>query len=59
MNTDLVEFRQLQEVDIFSYLVYSLAKGHFIDGDLLSLEVRVIGLKSFEPSEEIPNCVAP
>ena len=35
MNTDLVEFRQLQEVGIFSYLVYSLAKGHFMDGDLL------------------------
>ena len=24
----------------------------------LSLEGPVIGLKSFEPSEEIPNCVA-
>ena len=30
-----LEFRQLQEVGIFSYLVYSLAKGHFMDGDLL------------------------
>ena len=36
MDTDLVEFRQLQEVGIFSYLVYSLAKGHFMDEDLLS-----------------------
>ena len=35
MNTDLVEFRQLQEVEIFSYFVYSLAKSHFMDGDLL------------------------
>ena len=35
MDTDLVEFRQLQEVGIFSYLVYSLAKGHFMDEDLL------------------------
>ena len=35
MDTDLVEFRQLQEVRIFSYLVYSLTKGHFMDGDLL------------------------
>ena len=33
MDTDLVEFRQIQEVGISSYLVYSLAKGHFIDGD--------------------------
>ena len=28
VGTDLVEFRQLQEVGIFSYLVYSLAKSH-------------------------------
>ena len=35
MDTDLGEFRQLQEVGIFSYFVYSLAKGHFMEGDLL------------------------
>ena len=35
VDTDLVEFRQLQEVGIFSYLVYSLAKGNFMDGDFL------------------------
>ena len=29
MDTDFVEFRQLQEVGIFSYLVYSLVKSHF------------------------------
>ena len=28
MGTDFVEFRQLQEVGIFSYLLYSLAKNH-------------------------------
>ena len=28
VGTDLVEFRQLQEVGIFSYLCYSLAKSH-------------------------------
>ena len=28
VDTDLVEFRQLQEVGIFSYLCYSLAKSH-------------------------------
>ena len=27
-GNDLVEFRQLQEVGIFSYLVYSLVKSH-------------------------------
>ena len=29
MGTDFVEFLQFQEVGIFSYLVYSLAKSHF------------------------------
>ena len=29
MGTDFVEFQQLQEVGIFSYLVYSLVKSHF------------------------------
>ena len=38
MDTDLVEFRQLQEVGIFSYLVYSLAKSHYMDEDLLRPE---------------------
>ena len=28
VDIDLVEFRQLQEVGIFSYLCYSLAKSH-------------------------------
>ena len=29
VGTNFVEFRQLQEVEIFSYLVYSLSKSHF------------------------------
>ena len=29
MDTDFVDFQQLQEVGVFSYLVYSLAKSHF------------------------------
>ena len=29
MDTDFLEFRQLQEVGVFSYLVYSLDKSHF------------------------------
>ena len=29
MDTDFVEFGQLQEVGVFSYLIYSLAKSHF------------------------------
>ena len=35
MDIDLVEFRKLKEVGIFSCLVYFLAKGHVMDGDLL------------------------
>ena len=51
MDTNLVEFPQLQEVGIFSYFVYSLAKSHFMDRDC-----RDIGLKSFELSGAISNC---
>ena len=29
MGTSFVEFRQLREVGVFSYLFYSLAKSHF------------------------------
>ena len=29
VDTDFVGFRQLQEVGVFFYLVYSLAKSHF------------------------------
>ena len=29
VDVDFVEFRQLREVEIFSYLFYSLAKSHF------------------------------
>ena len=29
VDTDFIEFRQLQEVGVFSYLFYSLAKSHF------------------------------
>ena len=29
VGIDIVEFQQLQEVGVFSYLIYSLAKSHF------------------------------
>ena len=38
VDTDLVEFQQLQEVEVFSYLCYSLPKSHFMDKDLLGPE---------------------
>ena len=55
MDIDFVEFRQLQEVGIFSYLVYSLAKSHFYGwGFVEAWMPRVFGLKIFEQSEENP-----
>ena len=55
MHTNFVEFQKLQEVGIFSYLVYSLAKIHFIGSGFL--DGHVFGLKIFELSEENPYCV--
>ena len=57
MDTDLVEFRQLQEVGIFSYLCYSLAKSHVNGwGCSEAWIIRVFGLKTFEPGGENPYC---
>ena len=57
MDTDLVEFRQLQEVEIFSYLCYSLAKSNVNGwGCSMAWISRVFGLKTFEPSRENPHC---
>ena len=57
MGTDLMEFQQLQEVEIFSYLCYSLAKSHVNGlGCSEAWISRVFGLKTFEPSEENPHC---
>ena len=56
MDTDLVEFRQLQEVEIFSYSCYSLAKSHVNGwGCYKACISRVFGLKSFELSGENPH----
>ena len=53
MDTNLVEFRQLQEVGIFSYLYYSLAKSHVNGYECFeACFSRKFGLKSFEPSGE-------
>ena len=53
MDTDLVEFQQLQEVGIFSYLCYSLAKSHINGYECSEARFsRKFGLKSFEPSGE-------
>ena len=51
VDIDLVEFQQLQEVGIFSYLCYSLAKSHVNGWGCSEAWIsRVFGLKTFEPS---------
>ena len=56
MDTDLVEFRELQEVGIFSYLSYSLAKSHVNGWGCSEAWIScVFSLKSFEPSGENPH----
>ena len=57
MDTDLVEFRQLQEVGTFSYLCYSLAKSQVNGWRCSEASIsRVFGLKTFELSGENPHC---
>ena len=57
MDTDLVEFRQLQEVGIFSYLCYSLAKRHVNGWGCSEAWISLVfSLKTFEQSGENPYC---
>ena len=57
MDTDLVKFRQLHEVGIFSYLCYSLAKSHVNGCGCFEAWIsRVFGLKTFESSGENSHC---
>ena len=57
MDTDLVEFRQLQEVGIFSYLCYSLDKSHVNGwGSSKAWISFVFGFKTFELSGENRHC---
>ena len=59
MNTNLVEFRQLQKVRIFSYLCYSLAKSRVNGWGCSEAWIsRVFSLKTFKPSGENPIVVA-
>ena len=57
MDTDLVEFRQVQEVGIFSYLCYSFPKSHVNGWGCSDAWIsRVFGLKTFQPIGENPHC---
>ena len=55
MGIDFVEFRQLQEVGMFSYLVYSLAKIHFNGWEFVEAWMAVFSVsKSLNQVEKIP-----
>ena len=59
MGINLVEFRQLQEVGIFSYFVYSLAKSHFYGWGFVEAWMAVLSVsKSLNRIEKILTCVA-
>ena len=59
MGTDFVEFRQIQEVEIFSYLVYYLAKSHFYGWGFVEEWMAVFSVsKSLNRVNKIPTCVA-
>ena len=56
MDTDLVEFSQLQEVGIFSYLCYSLVESHVNGWGCSEAWIsRIFGLKTIELSGENPH----
>ena len=55
MGTDFVEFRKIQEVGIFSYLIYSLAKSHFNGWGFVEAWMTVFSIsKSLNRVEKIP-----
>ena len=59
MGTNFAEFRQLQEVGIFSYLLYSLAKSHFNGWGFVEAWMTVFSIsKSLNRVKKIPICVA-
>ena len=58
MGTYFVEFRQLQEVGIFSYLLYSLAKSHFNGWGFVEAWMVVFSVSKSLNRVENPYCVA-
>ena len=58
MDTDLLEFRQLQEVEVFSYLIYSLAKSHFNGWGFVEVWIAVFSVpKYLDRVKKIPSVV--
>ena len=59
MSTDFVEFRQLQEVGIFSYLIYFLVKSHFYGWGFVEAWMAVFSVsKSLDRVKKILTYVA-
>ena len=58
MDTDFVEFQQLQEVGVFSYFVYSLAKSYFNGWGFVEAWMTVFSVsKSLNRVKKIPIVV--
>ena len=56
MDTDFVEFRQLREVGVFSYLIYSLAKSHFNRCGFVKAWMAVFSVSKYlDRVNKIPN----
>ena len=58
MDIDFVEFRQIQEVGVFSYLVYSLAKSHFNGWGFVEAWMAVFSVSKYlNRVKKIPSVV--
>ena len=58
MDTGFVEFQQLQEVGVFSYLIYSLVKSHFNGWRFVKALMVVFSvLKYLDRVKKIPRVV--
>ena len=58
VDTDFVEFRQLQEVGIFSCLVYSLDKSHFNGWGFFEAWMVMFSVSKYlYRVKKIPTCV--
>ena len=59
MDTNFVEFRQLEEVGIFSYFVYSLAKSHSNGWGFVEARMAVFLVSKYlNRVKKITTCVA-
>ena len=58
MGTGFMEFQQLREVGVFSYLIYSLAKSHFNGWGFVKAWMAVFSVPSdLDRVKKIPSVV--